>query len=185
MTVNKNIMTLLESETSEFSGIEFEKDIPYNMRFKEYNIIGENHDELYWITQDSFNSADLAHFRDAFVKTGLKAAYVTERDLSTYEFSRDMSKDVLAYISEDGTISAEALLNKFKELGWAEESEEHEITEGAGAWSARVLGAIEEGILSAQSVAEASLNYLSEDDIEDMARMNDWMFLFDDEENEE
>ena len=45
-----------------FSGIVFEKMLPYNMRFKEYHII-DNHD-LYWITQDAFedNLEDIEKF---------------------------------------------------------------------------------------------------------------------------
>ena len=49
-------------------------------------------------------------------------------------------------------------------------------------WTCRVLDAMDEGAIAPNVVAEACLNYMSESDVEDMCRINDF-FL--EEENEE
>lgn len=47
----------------------------------------------------------------------------------------------------------------------------------------KILEMIDQGLLSAQTVAEACLSYMSEDEVEDMARSND--FLYEEDEEEE
>ena len=37
-----------------------------------------------------------------------------------------------------------------------------------------VIEAVEDGFLTYEDVAKAALSYLSEDEVKDMARMNDW-----------
>ncbi|MDD4643720.1 MAG: hypothetical protein PHW90_01680 [Bacilli bacterium] len=48
-----------------------------------------------------------------------------------------------------------------------------------------VISAVEDGFLSWEEVAKACLNYMSEDDVEDMARLEDWSIWLEDEEDEE
>lgn len=71
-------------------------------------------------------------------------------------------------------------LNLLKENGYRlnEERGVREITN-------KILEAMEQGTLDYETVARAGLAYLSEDQVEDMARSNDWMFLFEDEDEEE
>lgn len=73
-------------------------------------------------------------------------------------------------------------LNLLKENGYCyrlnEERGVREITN-------KILEAMEQGTLDYETVARAGLAYLSEDQVEDMARSNDWMFLFEDEADDE
>ena len=55
----------------------------------------------------------------------------------------------------------------------------------AGKYSERIWDALEDGALSYQEVAEAAIYYLSDDDVEDLARSNDWVFIFEDPEEED
>lgn len=48
-----------------------------------------------------------------------------------------------------------------------------------------VIDAVEDGLLSWEVVAMASLKYLSEDQVEEMARANDWFTDEDDEDEKE
>ena len=77
---DKEILTEVKPNKS-FSGIEFEKKIPHNMRFKEYDIL-DNSLDLYWVTQQVFNMEDLKQFQKAFKNTPFVQAYVTVRDFS-------------------------------------------------------------------------------------------------------
>ena len=85
-------------EEKTFSGMEFEKNIPHNMRWKEYDVIDNN---LYWVTQEIFSEADLIKFKEAFINTDFEKAYVTVRDLSVYDFERDLSNSVFAVVTKD------------------------------------------------------------------------------------
>lgn len=85
-------------EEKTFSEMEFEKNIPHNMRWKEYNVIDNN---LYWVTQEIFSEADLIKFKEAFINTDFEKAYVTVRDLSVYDFERDLSNSVFAVVTKD------------------------------------------------------------------------------------
>lgn len=49
----------------------------------------------------------------------------------------------------------------------------------------KIHEAMDEGMMDARAVADAALSYLSEDQVSDMARANDWMFFFDDEDYDE
>lgn len=103
--MEKENKTLTESE-EKFSGTEFEKNIPHVMRFKQYDV-EENKDgkTLYWVTQQFFTLEELKKFQEAFIsklandKFGFTEAYVTVRDLSTYDFNEDYENGVLCYIT--------------------------------------------------------------------------------------
>ena len=49
----------------------------------------------------------------------------------------------------------------------------------------RVLELIDEGIIRAETVALAALKYMSEDEVADMARINDFDLFLDEEDEEE
>ena len=55
----------------------------------------------------------------------------------------------------------------------------------AGKYSERIWDALEIGAMSYQEVAEAAIYYLSDDEVEDLARMNDWVYIFEDPEEDE
>lgn len=55
----------------------------------------------------------------------------------------------------------------------------------AGKYSERIWDALEDGALSYQEVAEAAIYYLSDDEVEDLARTNDWVYIFEDPEEED
>jgi hypothetical protein len=50
-------------------------------------------------------------------------------------------------------------------------------------YTTKLLEMMDEGLISAEDVAEMALAYMSEDDVKDMCRAND--LLLDDEEDEE
>ena len=85
-------------QEDKFSAVEFEKQFPHNMRFKESSVIENN---LYWITQELFTENDLKLFQEAFKKTNFEKAYVTVRDLSNYVFEEDLEKKVFAIVTKD------------------------------------------------------------------------------------
>ena len=86
---------------AKFSGVEFEKNIPHEMRFKEYDTMDN---ELYWVTQEPFNKRDLLDFAKALQETRFEKAYVTVRDLSTYDYNKDKENNVLAVVSAENGI---------------------------------------------------------------------------------
>ena len=71
--------------------INFEKNIPDTMRFKEYHVVD---DILYWVTQEPFDEFDLRYFIDVLEDTYLKKAYIVVRDVSSYDLKKDMAKQV-------------------------------------------------------------------------------------------
>ena len=53
-------------------------------------------------------------------------------------------------------------------------------------YTTKLLEMMDEGLISAEAVAEMALAYMSEDDVKDMVRSNDLMpWLEDDEEDED
>ena len=88
----------LKESNSSFSGVSFEKKIPYEMRFKEYNDTDEG-DSLYWITQQHYTKEDLNKFAEALKDTPYTKAYVVVRDNSTYNLGKDTEKGVLDIVS--------------------------------------------------------------------------------------
>lgn len=55
----------------------------------------------------------------------------------------------------------------------------------SGTYSERLWGALEDGTISHEEVAEAAIYYLSDDEVEDLARTNDWVYIFEDPEEDE
>ena len=49
----------------------------------------------------------------------------------------------------------------------------------------KVHESMDDGMMDPRDVADAALKYMSEDDVADMARSNDWLFLFTDEDDDE
>lgn len=109
-----------ESDES-FSGIEFEKKIPHNMRFKEYNIL-DNSLDLYWVTQQVFNMEDLKQFQKAFKNTPFVKAYVTVRDFSEYNPKEIETKNVFAIVTKN-SIDATGYKEACEKRGWLEDEE--------------------------------------------------------------
>lgn len=50
-----------------------------------------------------------------------------------------------------------------------------------GKYSERLWDALDNGIISSEDVAEACVKWLSDDEVEDLARANDWTFVFEDD----
>ena len=87
----------------------FFKSIPWNMRYKLYETVED--DNLYWVTQNFFDKYDIEQFAEEFKKLDFEKAYITVRDLSTYDFDTDMKNKVLVIIDKDN-IYSEDYLNK-------------------------------------------------------------------------
>ena len=100
----------------EFSSLEFEKQIPHVMRWKEWSVVNDL--DLYWITQQFFNEEDVTAFAEAFKSTGFDKAFVTVRDLSTYEYDRDLANKVFVVVNKDGTYDMTDYLNTCKSEGY-------------------------------------------------------------------
>lgn len=103
-----------------FNGDEFEKLIPYNMRYKQFELVNGN--EMYWITQEIFNEDDLQRFQQAIwdYDGDIKKFYVTQRNLSLcYTFKDDMANRVLAIVTPEA-IFKDDYLKAVKEAGWGE-----------------------------------------------------------------
>ena len=126
---DKEILTEVKPDKS-FSGIEFEKKIPHNMRFKEYDIL-DNSLDLYWVTQQIFNMEDLKQFQKAFKNTPFVKAYVTVRDFSTYNPKEIETNNVFAIVTKN-SIDATGYKEACKERGWLEDNDlEESSTETA------------------------------------------------------
>lgn len=100
----------------EFSSLEFEKQIPHVMRWKEWSVVNDL--DLYWITQQFFNEEDVKAFTEAFKSTGFDKAFVTVRDLSTYEYDRDLANKVFVVVNKDGTYDMTDYLNTCESEGY-------------------------------------------------------------------
>lgn len=123
---DKEILTEVKPNKS-FSGIEFEKKIPHNMRFKEYDIL-DNSLDLYWVTQQVFNMEDLKQFQKAFKNTPFVKAYVTVRDFSTYNPKEIETNNAFAIVTKN-SIDATGYKEACKERGWLEDNDLEESTE--------------------------------------------------------
>ncbi len=102
-----------------FSAIEFEKLIPYHMRFKETDLV--NGSEMYWVTQGIFNAGDLRDFQQAVKEYdgNIKKFYVTSRSISSYDFEEDTASKVLATVTPD-TILKDDYIHAIEEAGLSE-----------------------------------------------------------------
>ena len=120
----KESVDLKESD-GPFSGVEFEKNVPHEMRFKEYNFVNIN--DLYWVTQQPFSLNQLNQFAEAFKNTKFSKAYVTVRDFSTYDFENDLSRNVFAIIDKyNDIIDPTGYVEAVKKEGWEKILEESE-----------------------------------------------------------
>ena len=108
-----------EESEIRFSSIEFEKLIPYHMRFKETDLVNGN--EMYWVTQGIFNAGDLRDFQQAVKKYdgNIKKFYVTSRDISSYNFEEDMANKALATVTPD-TILKDDYIHAIEKAGLSE-----------------------------------------------------------------
>jgi hypothetical protein len=52
-------------------------------------------------------------------------------------------------------------------------------------YTSKLIAMMDEGLISAEAVAEMALAYMSEDDVKDMCRANDLLIGEDDEEDDE
>ena len=115
----------LKKSDGPFSGVEFEKNVPHEMRFKEYNFVNIN--DLYWVTQQPFSLNQLNQFAEAFKNTKFSKAYVTVRDFSTYDFENDLSRNVFAIIDKyNDIIDPTGYVEAVKKEGWEKILEESE-----------------------------------------------------------
>ena len=101
-----------------FSSLEFEKLIPHVMRWKEWSVVNDK--DLYWITQQFFKESDVKEFAEAFKNTGFDKAFVTVRDLSTYEYDKDLANNVLVVVNNDGTYDMANYLDTCRKTGYDE-----------------------------------------------------------------
>ena len=99
-----------------FSSLEFEKLIPHVMRWKEWSVVNDK--DLYWITQQFFKESDVKEFAEAFKNTGFDKAFVTVRDLSTYEYDKDLANNVLVVVNNDGTYDMANYLDTCRKTGY-------------------------------------------------------------------
>lgn len=95
-----NVKSLRES-ANQFDVMSFEKKIPTKMRFKKYDEVNDN--DLYWVTQEFFDEDDIKKFAVEFKNTGFDKAYVTVRDLSSYDFDKDSTRNVFVVVNKDGS----------------------------------------------------------------------------------
>ena len=102
---SKEIKTEGNYKADYFSGIDFEKKLPREMRFKEYSFVNNDKD-LFWVTQEYFTKRDLEKFAEALKETPFEKAYVTVRDLSSYNIDKDLKQNVVAIIYGDDTIDS-------------------------------------------------------------------------------
>ena len=87
--------------------------------------------------------------------------------------------DVTVYtLFKDKLDDVETLL---KEKGLLKESLNESVQ---GKYSERLWNALDQGILDYETVAEAAIYYLSDDEVEDLAIANDWVDIFEDPEDD-
>lgn len=119
--------TLNESEI-EFSGVAFEKSLPHEMRFKNWDEADDG-SSLYWVTQQHYTEDQLREFAEALKNTEFRKAYVTVRDNSTYEWADDNQHGVLDIITIDGDGNANIESCGKNQLSESEEVKDEETTE--------------------------------------------------------
>lgn len=123
--LNQDVSNL--NENNLFSGVEFEKSIPHNMRFKDYEVL-ENPYDLFWVTQAPFDMNDLKQFQKALINnTPFAKAYVTVRDFSAYDPNEVYTKDIFAIVTAN-KIDATGYMKACEEEGWLEDDEKDPST---------------------------------------------------------
>lgn len=86
-----------EAKEVNFDFHAFEEHLPHEMRFKHAQVMPDG--TLYWVTYGFFDERDLRKFKDALDKfTSRKRAFVTSRDVSTFDYMSDLRYEVGAEI---------------------------------------------------------------------------------------
>ena len=95
-------------------GQDFEKHIPYNMRYKEYDFVKDNgQDILYWVTQEPFDDSDIEDFQYALSnETDFDGALVILRDDSSYIYDQDKNSGGGVFIENTYADDFEESLNE-------------------------------------------------------------------------
>ena len=90
-----------EAAPIRFDADEFERHIPFSMRYKQMDHVNET--EIHWVTEGIFTARDLRTFQQALndYGNGVTKIYVTARDLSNYKFDDDAAKKNLAIVTPD------------------------------------------------------------------------------------
>lgn len=108
----------IETENKSFSSIEFEKNLPHEMRFKETYSVNDGKD-LYWVTQEPFTNEMLNNYAEEFKKQGrYEKAYITTRDFSGYDYNDDVKRNTLAVIDKNGNINDNGYEKQMNNAGW-------------------------------------------------------------------
>ncbi len=100
-----------KAEKVKFSSSELEKNIPNNMRWKEWDIVDDGK-ALYWITQQPFDKDDLDKFKKELDNTPFEKAYVMTRDMSTYDYKEDKKNGNLQEIVKGKDIKYTPLMEE-------------------------------------------------------------------------
>ena len=94
-----------------------DKQIPHNMRFKQFDII-DGH-ILYWITYECFEESDVKQFYNFFknLHSYTDTAFVIFRDETSWDYKKDLKNGVGAYMTlEDGYTMCNESIEVTKEL---------------------------------------------------------------------
>ena len=84
-----------------YDSMTIERELPHNMRFKEYNTSLEHDGGIYWVTQEGFDFDDLKKFQNVMKKYDIPKVFITVRDLSSsYDFEKDRKEGVLIKITQ-------------------------------------------------------------------------------------
>ena len=120
-------------------------------------------------------------------KENSKKSFMTDslqtKEQNNKQLDEDLEQEFKEYIKwckENGKDpkDGKSLMDYFKSAKELKES-------AAGKYTDRLWDAIENGLIDYETVAEAAIRYLSDDDVEDLARANDWTFVFEDPEDED
>lgn len=98
-----------------------EKEIPHWMRFKEANTSLKQDGGIYWVTQETFDYEDLETFQKAMQKLDIPNAYVTVRDISSYNYEQDKQADVLVEITKEEIGSVNGINKALFEVRYGDE----------------------------------------------------------------
>ena len=82
-----------------FNAVKFEKLIPHEMRYKQYDVTEDG--ILYWVTQEMFTSKDVEIFRNALKAAGFEKAYLIVRDYSSYDLETDLASRKIQTINAE------------------------------------------------------------------------------------
>lgn len=122
--------SIKEAKETNFDFNAFEEHIPHEMRFKHAQVMPDG--TLYWVTYGFFDARDLRDFRDALDKfTSIKKAFVTSRDVSTFDYDSDLRYEVGADIDLENNICNYENYQFATAEDEDEEDEDDFVTEGA------------------------------------------------------